>query len=184
MRPVIPVEPLPDLGAHVAEVKRLVHGGLGPLAVRSGDLVAAVVAGAEIVFEFGAEFFGDGGVFEELRVFAVAGFEGEGLGGYVLCYPVGVAGAAVVGGDEGGAGGEVGGGAGEAVVEEARGVDGGGAGGGFGWGFGTGSGGGGGGRRRGPGAFGGGGGGLVEEGGCGCCSDCCAGAGDDGEGYF
>lgn len=125
MRPVVPVEPLADLGAHVAEEKRLVHGGLAPFAVGGGDLVAAIVAAAKVVLEMGAELVGHGGVFDKDGVFAVAVALGEGGRGDVLDDPVGVAQAAVVGGDEGGAGGYVGDGAGEAIFEEARGVDGG-----------------------------------------------------------
>lgn len=63
--------------------------------------MAAVEAGAEVVFEMGAEFLRDEGVFEEGAVFAVAVALGEGGGGYVFDYPVRVACAAVVGGDEG-----------------------------------------------------------------------------------
>ena len=87
--------------------------------------MAPVVAGAEIVVQFGAEGSGDVGVLDEDGVPTVAVAEGQGGGRDVLGYPVGVAGAAVEGGDGGEVGAEVGDGAGETVLEEAGGVDGG-----------------------------------------------------------
>lgn len=58
--------------------------------------MAAVVARAEVVFELGAEFLGDGEVFGELRVAAVAVGDKETGWGDVFGYPVRVAGGAVV----------------------------------------------------------------------------------------
>lgn len=124
VRPVVAVEALTDLGAHVGQVKRLVHGGLRPLCVRRGDLVAPVVATAVVVLEQGAELCGHARVLEELAVLAVAVPLGQGLGGDVLDDPVGVAHAPVVARDEGGAAGDVGDGAGEAIFEQAAWVDG------------------------------------------------------------
>lgn len=49
MRPVVTVEALSDLRAHVRQGESAVHGGLGPFGVGGGNLVATVVAGAEIV---------------------------------------------------------------------------------------------------------------------------------------
>lgn len=85
--------------------------------------MAAVVAAAEVVFELGAEHVGDGDVLDEDGVLAVGMVVCEGLGRDVLGDPVGVAGAAVEGGGEGGGGAEVVYGAGEAVLEDAAGVD-------------------------------------------------------------
>lgn len=84
VRPVVAVEALADLRAHVAEEEGLVHGGLGELCVGGGRLVAPVVAGAEVVFEQGAEERGEGLVFEEFAVAAVAVAGGEGGGGDVF----------------------------------------------------------------------------------------------------
>lgn len=76
--------------------------------------MTAIIAGAEVVFEFCLEFWRDGGVLEEDAVFAIAAADFEGFGGNVFGDPDGVTGAAVVGGDEGFAGCEVVDGAGEA----------------------------------------------------------------------
>lgn len=72
MRPVVAVEALADLGAHVAEEEGLVHGRLAPLAVSGGDLVAPVVAAPEVIFEFGAEHLGHAAVLDKSRVLTVA----------------------------------------------------------------------------------------------------------------
>lgn len=85
--------------------------------------MASIVARAGIVCEFCAVWDRDAGVLGEVGMFAVAVGEGERGGRDVLGYPVGVAGAAVEGGDEGGGVAQVGSWAGEAVGEEARGVD-------------------------------------------------------------
>ncbi len=65
VRPVVAVEPLADLRAHVGQDKGAVHGFLAPLGVGGGDLVAAVVAAAGVVGEFGAEDGREGRVFVE-----------------------------------------------------------------------------------------------------------------------
>lgn len=72
VRPVVAVEALADLRAHVGEVEGIVHGLLAPFRVGGGYLVASVVAGSEIVFELAAELFRDCRVLEEDGVFAVA----------------------------------------------------------------------------------------------------------------
>lgn len=99
--PVVPVEALADLGAHVAQVEGLVHGLLAPLAVGGGDLVAPVEARAEVVLQLGAELVGHALVLQEGRVLAVAVAAGERGRGDVLDDPVRVAQAAVVRGDQG-----------------------------------------------------------------------------------
>ena len=83
----------------------------------------AIIAGPEIVVEFGAEFGRDGGVFDEDGVFTVAVGIGEGGGGDVFGDPVGIAGAAIEGGRGAEGGVEVVGGAGKTVLEEAVRVD-------------------------------------------------------------
>lgn len=85
--------------------------------------MAAVVAAAEVVLELRAEHFGDGDILDEDGVLAVGMVAGEGLGRDVLSDPVGVAGAAVEGGGQGGGGAKVVDGAGEAILEDAAGVD-------------------------------------------------------------
>lgn len=75
MRPVIPIKAVADLRTHVAQRERGVHGFLAPFGVGGGDLVAPVVAGAEVVFELAAEHGRDGLVFGEDGVFAVAGLD-------------------------------------------------------------------------------------------------------------
>lgn len=53
--PVVAVESLAYLGAHVGENEGGIHGFLAPFRVGGWDLVAAVVAAAGVVGEFGAE---------------------------------------------------------------------------------------------------------------------------------
>lgn len=125
MGPVVAVEAVAHLRAHVAQQEGLVHGLLAPFRVRGGHLVAAVVAGAEVVVQFGAEGGGDVAVFDEDGVAPVAVSDREGGRRDVLGYPVRVARAAVEGGYGGEAWTEIGDGAGEAVLEEAGWVDGG-----------------------------------------------------------
>lgn len=83
----------------------------------------AIIAGSEVIFEFPAELFGDGGVFEEDGVVAIAGGEGERGGCYVFGHPGGVAETAVEGGDEGVAGCDVRYGAWKPILEEAGWID-------------------------------------------------------------
>ena len=123
MRPVIAIEPVADLWAHIAQQKRLVERVLAPFRVGGGDLVASVVARAEVVVQFGAKFGGDGGVFDEDGVFPVGVVGVEGGGGDVLGDPVGVAGAAVEGGGCAQGGVDVVDGAGKSVLEDAVRVD-------------------------------------------------------------
>lgn len=59
VRPVVTVEAVANLRAHVCEKKGFVHSWLGPFGVCCGYLVPAVVSGTEVVTEFGAEFLGD-----------------------------------------------------------------------------------------------------------------------------
>jgi hypothetical protein len=125
VRPVVAVEALTDLGAHVGQVKGVVHGGLGPLAVGGGDLVAAVVARPKVVFELGAELVGHAVVLDKVAVLAVAVALGQRGRGDVLDDPVRVARPPVKRGDEGRARRNVGHGAREAILEDARGIDGG-----------------------------------------------------------
>ena len=60
--------------------------------------MAPVVAGPEVVVEFGAEFGGDAGVFDEDGVFSVGVVNIQGCRRDVFSDPVRVAGAAVEGG--------------------------------------------------------------------------------------
>ncbi len=181
VRPVIPIEAVPNLGTHVAQQKGLVQGRLAPSGVGGGDLVAAVVAAAEVVGELRAEFGGDGGVFDEDAVFSVCVVGREGGWCDVFGHPGGVAGAPVEGGGSGEGGVQVVDWAWETVLEEAVWVDGGEE--VFELGTGSGWGGGRGGCLRGWG-------GDVfalwagEEDCCGSGAGGCTDAGDDGEGGF
>lgn len=65
VRPVVAVETLADLGAHVREEEGVVHGFLAPFCVGCGDLVAAVVAGTQVVLKAGTELLRDGRVLNE-----------------------------------------------------------------------------------------------------------------------
>lgn len=94
--PVVAVEAQADLGAHVGEHEGRVHGLLAPFGVCGRDLVAAVVAAAGVVGEFGAEGSGEGGVFVEGGLAAGGVVEEEGGWGNVLGYEVGGAEGAVV----------------------------------------------------------------------------------------
>ena len=86
--------------------------------------MAAVIAGAEIVAQAGAEGFGDGVVFGEGAVFAVCVVHGHGLRRDVFGYPGGIACATVICAMQGEGSDGVGDGAGEAILEDAGGVDG------------------------------------------------------------
>lgn len=66
MRPVIPVEALADLRAHVGKKECLIHSILTPFGVGGGDLVSPIVARAKVIEEFSAELFGDAFVFHEV----------------------------------------------------------------------------------------------------------------------
>lgn len=101
VRPVVAVEAVADLRAHVGQGEGRVHGLLRPLGVRGGHLVAPVVAGAEVVGQLGAEEGRDVVVFEEVAVLAVGVIHGEGIGSNVLGDPGWVAHAAVVGARQG-----------------------------------------------------------------------------------
>lgn len=125
MCPVVAVEALADLRAHVGQVKRLVHGLLRPLGVGGRHLVSAVVPAAVVVLEPRAEFRRHTVIFEKVAVLAVGVAARERGRRDVLDDPVRVARAAVVRGDEGGPRGDVGDGTGEAVLEQAGRVDGG-----------------------------------------------------------
>lgn len=57
MRPVVPVESLAHLRRHVGQVEGLVHGGLPPLRIGCGNLVASVVAGPVVILQFCSELF-------------------------------------------------------------------------------------------------------------------------------
>ncbi|KAB8616633.1 hypothetical protein FH972_025968 [Carpinus fangiana] len=97
--PVVAVEAVADLRAHVAERKGRVHGRLAPLGVGGGHLVAAVVAGAEVVVQLCAELLGQRGVLEEDGVLAVCVGVGEGGGCDVFGDPMRVPRTAVIRGD-------------------------------------------------------------------------------------
>ena len=71
MSPVVAVEPLANLGAHVAQEESLIHSRLGPFRICCRDLVATIVAAAVIVFQISSEFGRDSFILHELAVFAV-----------------------------------------------------------------------------------------------------------------
>ncbi len=85
--PVISVEALADLGAHVAQCKGVIHGLLRPLGIGSGHLVTSVVATAEVVLELRAELFWNTLVLDKDRVLAVCVAVLERLGRNVLDDP-------------------------------------------------------------------------------------------------
>lgn len=99
--PVIAVEALADLWAHVGEVEGLVHSLLGPLAVRSRDLMAAIIAAAEVILQQSAELLRHGIVLEEGAVLAIAVPLGEARRRNMLSDPMGVSKSSVVARDEG-----------------------------------------------------------------------------------
>lgn len=98
MRPVVPVETVALLRTHVAKRERRVHGLLAPFCIRGRDLVPAVVATAEIVFEFCAKFLGDAAVFSEEGMSSVAVLHEQRGRCDVLGDPIGIARRAVEGG--------------------------------------------------------------------------------------
>ena len=124
MGPVVAVEALADLRTHVGEEEGLVHGSLAPARVGGGDLVAAVVAGPEVVLELRPELVGHRLVLQKYAVLPVPVPLRQRCRRDVLNHPVRVAQAPVVRGDQGRSRGYVGDGAGKSVLEEAGGVDG------------------------------------------------------------
>ena len=90
MSPVVSIETIADLRAHIGEEESFVHGRLTPFGIRRWHLVATVVAGAHIVGEFCAEHSRDRCVFDKDRVFAIGVIHGERGGSYVFSDPVGV----------------------------------------------------------------------------------------------
>lgn len=123
VRPVITVEALADLGAHVGEVEGIVHGLLRPLAVGGGHLMAAIKPAAEVILEQGAELGRHGVVLDEVAVLAVAVLLGQRRGRDVLGHPMRVSQFSVVARHEARAAREVVYGAGEAILKEAGGVN-------------------------------------------------------------
>lgn len=87
MRPVIPVEAIADLRAHVGQQEGLVESLLAPFRVGGWHLVAAIVAGARVVLQLGSELRGHALVFDKVAVLAVGVIGREGCGGDVLGYP-------------------------------------------------------------------------------------------------
>jgi hypothetical protein len=122
--PVVSVESLADLRTHVAQSKRIIHGLLRPLSISSRNLMASVIATAEVVLELRAELFGYGVVLDKDGVFAVCIAVLERLGGDVLDNPRRVSGSAVVGRGQGRGGSQVGHRARESVLVQSIGVDG------------------------------------------------------------
>lgn len=71
MSPIIPVESLADLWAHIAERERGVHCVLTPFSVCGRNLVTSIVARTEVVGQFTAKHGRDCGIFNKDTVFAV-----------------------------------------------------------------------------------------------------------------
>jgi hypothetical protein len=123
VRPVIPVKALSDLGAHVAQGKCRIHRILAPFGVRGRNLVATVVARAEIVGQLAAEHGWDGCVFNESTVLAVAVPQRDRVRSDVLSDPGRVPGSSVVGSDQGERVQGIADGARESILEQTRGID-------------------------------------------------------------
>ncbi|OSS48395.1 hypothetical protein B5807_07787 [Epicoccum nigrum] len=123
VRPVVAVEAVADLWAHVAQRKGIVHGLLAPLCVGSRHLVPTVVAAAEVVLELCAELLRDCDVFYEHAVLAVGVAGGQRLRCDVLGHPCWVASLTVVRRRERGGRAKVVDWAREPILEEAVGID-------------------------------------------------------------
>lgn len=123
MRPVVAVEAIAYLWAHVAQRKSIIHGLLTPLCVCRGHLVASVIAAAEVVLELCAEHLWDGDVFHKDTVFPVCIVVCERFRGDVFSYPLRVSRPSVVRRCERGGGAEVVDRTRKAILEEAVGVD-------------------------------------------------------------
>lgn len=124
VRPVIAVEALANLGAHVAQRKSVVHSLLRPFRVCSRNLVASVIAGAEVVCQLGAEHSRDVRILGECAVLAVGIVQCQGRGRDVFGDPGGVARATVEGAVQNEVGDLVGDWAWEAILHDSGGVDG------------------------------------------------------------
>lgn len=121
--PVISVEALADLRAHVAQGKRIVHGLLRPFGIGSRHLVASIIAATEVVLELSTELFWNGLVLNKDRVLAVCVTILERLGSDVLDNPCRVPCSAVVCRGQGRGGSQVGHGARESILVESIRVD-------------------------------------------------------------
>ena len=95
MRPVIPIEAIADLRAHIGQQEGLVESLLAPFRVGGRHLVAAIVAGSRVVLQLGSELGGHAFVFDKVAVLAIGVVGREGCGGDVLGYPERVPGAAI-----------------------------------------------------------------------------------------
>lgn len=119
MRPVVAVEAFAHLRTHVGQGEGGIHGILRPFGVCGGHLVAAVVTGAEVVGQLGAEDGWNGGILDEDAVFAICVLHGEGVGGDVFGHPGRIAGATVVGTRQGQRVQRIVHGSGKAILKEA-----------------------------------------------------------------
>ncbi|CAD6506561.1 BgTH12-07788 [Blumeria graminis f. sp. triticale] len=116
--PIIAIEALADLRAHVAEVEGIVHGWLGPLGVGRRHLVTAVVARARVVTQLAAELLRHIFVLEKGTRLAIARRYGQRVGSQVFGDPEGISRASIVGRDESMAMRHVRHRAGEAILKE------------------------------------------------------------------
>lgn len=123
MCPVVSVEALANLGAHVGQEKGLVHGFLAPFRISGRDLVTAVISGAEVVLQLASKLLWDSWIFHEDRVFPVPVRDCKRGGRDVLGHPRWVSQASVVGRDESRSSRKIGDGAREAILKEAAGID-------------------------------------------------------------
>jgi hypothetical protein len=124
VRPVVAVEALADLRAHVGQVKGVIERLLAPFGIRRGYLMATVVAGPQIVLQLRPELLRHGEVLGEDRVPPVAVGVRQRFGSDVLGHPRGISQSAIEGRDERLSSCEVCDGPGEAILEQASRVDG------------------------------------------------------------
>ncbi len=90
MGPVIPVEALAHLGAHIGEEKSVVQSILTPFGIGSRDLVPAVIAGAEIIVKLGAELLRNCFILDEDRVTSISVVGVDRSGCDMFSYPGGI----------------------------------------------------------------------------------------------
>lgn len=88
VRPIIPIEAIANLGAHVGEKKCLIHGILTPLGIGCRDLVSPVITRAKVIVQFGTELLGDAFIFDKGRVASIAVVGEKGGRCNMFSYPV------------------------------------------------------------------------------------------------
>jgi hypothetical protein len=123
VRPVVTVETIANLGAHVCKVESVVHGLLGPLAISGRDLVTTIKATSVVVLQPSTELLRDRVILDKVAVLSITLTNGERRRSDMFDDPVRVSQTTIVRGNEARAVGDISDGARETIFEETGGVD-------------------------------------------------------------